>query len=219
MDIFREIHLRGSTEQVDAVVREVEKSLTAGWTRDAKQESRMRSMSSPDDATFCFTCDQAGKRPAATVFLMKRASGTFKTYNVVPHKLHQLSHAQYNGILEEFFRRFIRSAAERLGVEAELTDDKVDLENWMSPEAAEKLRRFSMSANKSTGSAHPSDQELWMDFIVAAQRERAKIDPATLRRWLVEVGDWPEEVADDLASEYEFGKDILAFALSERVGA
>ena len=42
----------------------------------------------------------------------------------------------------------------------------------------------------------------------------AKGHPRALRRWLVEVEDWPPEVAEQLAVEYEYGRELLAFASS-----
>lgn len=220
MQVFQDLYLNCSADQMARFVVEAERAMPTGWRRDAAEEARVRSRSlRRDDPVYCFSCAEATGRPAASVFLAEREPGLFYASNVVPEKLHQLEHEQYNAVLRDFYERVARPAAERCGVRAELTDSEVGLEHWMSRDAAEKLRMFSACANKSSGSAHPADEQRWMDFIVAAQRDGSRLDATTLRRWLIEVEGWPPEVADGLASEYDFGKDILAFAAGQRVGA
>jgi hypothetical protein len=45
------------------------------------------------------------------------------------------------------------------------------------------------------------------------------MDAADLRRWLVEVDGWPPEVANQVAVEYEYGRELLAFAAGHRRSA
>ena len=136
--------------------------------------------------------------------------------NVVPLSTHQLSTDEYNLVLEDFFTRFVQPASARTGVRPELTQTQADLEQWMSGGTAEKLRTFSASANKGTWASHPADRERWNDFVLSTHQERSSLNGSTLRRWLVEVEDWPPEVADQLACEYEVGREILAFAEGRR---
>ena len=58
-----------------------------------------------------------------------------------------------------------------------------------------------------------------MEFVVAAHREGSRLDSTILRRWLIEDENWEPEVARQLAIEYEFGRDILAFADGHRRSA
>jgi hypothetical protein len=113
----------------------------------------------------------------------------------------------------------VRPAATRTGVAADATDTQADLEHWLSAAAAEKLRRFSSGANRGTGSSHPQDRERWNEFVLSAHQARSILDASTLRRWLVEVDQWPPEVADQLAVEYEYGRELLAFADGQRRSA
>ncbi len=219
MEVYRDLFIRGSTDQLAAVVDEIDRSLADGWSRDRETEERMRAKAVTARPPFCFACSEATGRPAATVFVAEKAPRTLYVSNVVPQGPGELSHGQYNAIIAEFHDRFVRPAAQRVGAEVELTATEAELERWLSHETAEKLRTFSACANKSTGSAHPLDQQRWMDFILSAAREQSRLDAMTLRRWLIETGDWPPEVADELASEYHFGKDILAFAAEHRLGA
>jgi hypothetical protein len=100
-----------------------------------------------------------------------------------------------------------------------LTDAQADLDHWMSPATAAKLRAFSTCANKSTGAGHPSDRERWNEFVLSAYSEGSRMDAPTLRRWLVESDGWPSELADQLALEYEYGRELLRFAEEHRRSA
>jgi hypothetical protein len=216
MQVFRDLLILGGAEQLAATVAEVERSLAGAWTRDRAEEEQMQSLATRSQPTYCFSCATEGGRPAATVFLTEKAPGVLYASNIVPQSKHQLSHGEYNGILEEFCDRFVRPAAGRVGARVDLTATEVALEHWLPPAAAEKLRTFSAAANKSTGSAHPLDRERWNDFVIAAHEGRSRLDSSTLRRWLIEIEGWASEVADQLAIEYEFGRELLAFAESRR---
>ena len=100
-----------------------------------------------------------------------------------------------------------------------LTEAQADLDHWMAPATAEKLRLFSTCANKATGSAHPRDRERWNDFVLSAHRDGSRMDASTLQRWLIEAEGWPPEVAEQLALEYEYGRELLAFADGHRRSA
>lgn len=217
MQVHRDLTIVGEPEQLKAVGEDIRRSLAEGWTRDADAEDHMTMFpSGTKRLVYCFAAPKRPRRPAATVFLLNRDDGTLQVANVVPSEQHELSRDEYNAIIEDFYKRFVRPAAERHGVQAELTDAKADLEHWLPESAAEKLRLFCARANKRTGSNHPMDRERWYDFIVAAHE--ADFTSATLVRWLQEEGGWDEEMADRLAAEYEFARGLLAFSNGERVG-
>jgi hypothetical protein len=220
MEIFRDLYLSIEPDRMAATADLIERSPPPGWTRDLIVERQARS--APvlrAKLTFCFNCSAEGRRPAAMVILTEKDPGTFFVSNIIPTAKHQLGHGEYNVILEDFYDRVIRPYTGPAGVRATLTDAEVDLEHWMSHETAELLRRFSASANKGTGSSHPADRDRWNDFVVAAHRDGSSMDPADLRRWLLEVGGWPPEVADPLAVEYEYGRELLAYADGHRRSA
>jgi len=220
MEIFRDLYLSVEPDRMAATADLIEGSPPPGWTRDRAAEGRARS--APvlrPKPTFCFSCSAEGQRPAAMVILTQKDAGTFFVSNIVPTVKHQLGHGEYNAILEDFYDRVIRPCTGPAGVTATLTGGEVDLEYWMSHETAELLRQFSACANKGTGSSNPADSDRWNAFVVAAHRAGSKMDAADLRRWLLEVDGWPPEVADQLAAEYEYGRELLAFADAQRRSA
>jgi hypothetical protein len=216
MEIFRDLYIYGGREQIAAVMAEVERSLGNGWAKDSAAEARIRSVDPDGPAVYCFSCTREAGRPAATVFVAEKEPGLYHVSNVVPQQQHQLSYREYNAVLEEFGERLVRPLAERSGLRVELTATQADLSRWLSAGAADRLRRFTALANKGTGASHPSDRERWNDFVLAAHRDRSELDASTLRRWLVEVEGWPPEVADQLAVEYEYGRELLAFSEGRR---
>jgi hypothetical protein len=220
MEIFRDLYIGVEPDRMAVTADQIERSPPPGWTRDLTAEARVRS--APElwsKPTFCFSCSAEGRRPAAMVILTQKDAGTFFVSNIIPTAKHQLGHGEYNAILEDFHDRVLRPYTEPAGVRATLTDGEVDLEHWMSHETAELLRRFSACANKGTGSSHPVDRDRWNDFVVGAHRDGSRMEAADLRRWLLEVDGWPPEVADQLAVEYEYGRELLAFADGHRRSA
>ncbi len=220
MEIFRDLYISVEPDRMAATADLIERSPPPGWTRDRAAEGRARA--APvlrPRPTFCFNCSPEGRRPAAMVILTQKDAGTFFVSNILPTVKHQLDHGEYNAILEDFYDRVIRPYTASAGMVATLTAGEVDLEHWMSHETAELLRRFSACANRGTGSSHPADRDRWNAFVVAAHREGSRMDAADLRRWLLEVDGWPPEVADQLALEYEYGRELLGFADGHRRSA
>jgi hypothetical protein len=220
MEAHRELYISADAHRMTAAVEQMEHSLPDGWTRDHLAEAEAQSdVLQQQQGIFCFTCTKEGKRAPAMLVLVQKDAGLFYVSNIIPSDRHKLSRAEYNDVLEDFYRRVFEPYATKVGLEHRLTGAETGLEDWMSSETAEKLRRFSHSANKSTGSSHQNDRARWNEFILAAHREQSKLDPPTLRRWLAESEGWPPEVAEQLAIEYESGRELLAFAEGGRRSA
>jgi hypothetical protein len=216
MEVFRDLTIDGDAERLARTMDLVERSLTGGWSRDRVIEERLQTIGSRKAVDYCFACTKEGQRPAANVFFTQKDTQTLYVPNIVPKVQHRLAYGQYNALLEEFFQQFVRPAADQTGAVAKLSGNQADLDRWLSRPAADKLVGFSRGANRGTGSSHPSDRERWNDFVLAAHRERSSLDASTLRRWLVEIEGWTPEVAEQLAFEYEYGRELLAFADGRR---
>jgi hypothetical protein len=219
MKKFRNLILRGESEQLRATMEEVARRLSDGWSRNTEIEKRLRSTAVSDEPAYCFSCEQREQRPAASVFFDHEKSDVLYVPNVIPRDQRQLSIDEYNVILAEFYERFVSPAAACTGVRSELTDTHGDLSRWLSSEAIQKFRTFAMTASRTTGSALQTDQDCWMDFIVAAHRDNSSLDARMLQRWLTEEENWAPEVAARLAFEYEIGRKVLAFSEGRRRSA
>jgi len=220
MEIFRDLSIGIEADRMAAIADLIEKSLPAGWTRDRAAEERARAtpVLGPRP-TFCFTYEQEGRHPAAMVVLTQKDPATFHVANIIPLAKHQLARSEYNAILEDFYTHVIQPFTGPAGVTASLSGGQADLEHWMAPDTAELLRQFSARANKGTGSSHPNDRERWNAFVLSAHQSGSKMDAPDLRRWLIEVGGWAPEVAEQLAIEYQYGRELLTFAGAHRRSA
>lgn len=175
------------------------------WHHDLEMESRAY-----ENTLLALRRDGDEMIPAAVVTLFPEGDVGYKVTNVVPSELHMLTHHQYNSVLKDFIERVAKRVF--LSIEIRLSKDTASLTDWTSVEAASALAVFSRAANKSTGSSHPSDRARWMAFIVKHhQSRRDNLDPSVLARWLSEADGWPEDIAHELAIEFESGLDLLAY--------
>jgi hypothetical protein len=98
MEVFRDLSIRATADQMVALVAEVERSVPSGWTRDRAAESKAKTGTLGHGQPYCFGCRAEGQRAAALVILLQKDDGTFRVSNIVPASKHQLAHAEYNAI-------------------------------------------------------------------------------------------------------------------------
>jgi len=128
---------------------------------------------------------------------------------MVPTESGALNYSAYNRILRDFVDRLANPAASAAGFRVETSRATQSILDWLKPDTAQLLARFSACANKSTGASHPLDQERWIAFLISAHQHGADMDAGQLARWLVEGEHWPEEEAGELALQYEFSGSLL----------
>lgn len=146
--------------------------------------------------------------PGVTLWMFEDGEG-YKVSNVVPINQGQLDVSGYNAALVDFASTVVSPIIKSSGIELVLTSADQTIEDWTDPATASALKRFSSLANKSTGRSHPLDEERWLDFIIAAHRGGRPLDSEQLSSWLIEVEQWSDEIAHELASDYSMGMDLL----------
>jgi hypothetical protein len=219
MQVFQELTIRGTPEQIAATAEGICARIAPPWSRNAQLEERFRTELLLAKRVHCFDRAERDAIRAATVFLVQQDESVFKVVNIVPDESPELNYSQYNALLTEFTESFVRPAANEVGAHVDLTPSDVDIEFWLDSAAARKLRAFCTVANKRTGSRNPTDKRFWFDFVVAAHQSNSRLDSSTLARWLHEVGGWDGETADELAIQYERERGVLAHAQGLAVGA
>lgn len=216
MKVFRELYISAGAELMAQLVRLTEANLIDDWKRDKDAEARVnRFPSSKPGASsviYCFSCLKKKGRKSALLSLIQKDPKTFYVSNIVPMDEDQLTRDEYNSILVDFHENVFKPAGEKAGIKSELTESEAELEQWMDDESSNLLRSFSSLGNKGAGASHPNDRERWNAFVLSAHRNGSKLDPTTLACWLIEVGGWPHEVAEQLALEYESGRELLKYA-------
>jgi hypothetical protein len=218
MEVFRDLLVTATPEQMAAVVAAIEKAPPSDWTVDTALGARLNaaSITGKRSRVYYFTRKQDHSRPAVTLAIMAKDDdpGRYFVPNIVPTTSPSLTRGVYNATLEDFVARVFKPAADVLGVPYRLTDSQAELEHWLTKDTADKLREFSATANRAVGAALPEDRAKWNAFVLAAHKEGSRLDAATLVRWLVVVDQWDTEVAEQLALEYEYGRELLGFSSS-----
>lgn len=208
MKRFRDLTVSGSPAALRELVSELSDRLHANWTRDRDAEERLAEFGGKDAEGFVFARLADVNIPAIDLFLM--IDGTrAQVPNIVPQESGDISIAQYNAVLVEFADLVRPLLARWPALKMEVSNEDVGITQWVSPEAAELLRRFSVLANMSTGSSHPSDFGRWAAFIIRVHKDGSRLYPDQLQQWLVEALKWPPEKALKLALEYEFARELL----------
>ena len=157
-----------------------------------------------------FRRDAGQNHPAAGLTLWGNGDGYYVP-NIVPLETGSLTFTQYNAVLADFIARIAAPVTAQFGFTVKTTEPKQTIDDWLSPDAALKLRRFSGAANKSTGASHPSDERRWFDFLVAVHRSGDQPATDRLARWLREVDGWDEDTAHNLAGDFETAIALLTY--------
>jgi len=202
---FRELTVFGESEVLESLISGIESRLEDGWFRRWEYEEKLRRFSR--ERQFCFARRANAEHP--DVALLTSIDGRrLIVSNVVPNG-HELSVAQYNSVLTEFYLRFLHPAALEVGLPVELSSDERTIGEVFGWTGAELLRRFSACPNKSL--AHPRDRERWLEFLLYVnlhRRSNRDCDSALLAQFLIKDG-WPADKARRLVSEYEFAGELL----------
>lgn len=208
IEVFQDLNLRGPKEHRIALRDALIASTAHPWSVDlARSEEFARNLTSSTEV-LAFRRESVDGLPAASLSLWGTDDGYYVP-NVVPEEYEKLNYGQYNAILNDFLAKVLHPVAPRFNFVTEITSDRQDVNDWLSPDAAMKLRTFSKAANKSTGASHPMDQRRWFDFLIAVHRSDTIIDSDLLGRWLQEVERWDEETAQELAGDYEASLALL----------
>jgi hypothetical protein len=202
-----ELTIRGERNDLDRLLARVEALLRDGWKRDRQAEERLGRRGGAGPWGFCFSCTARGDRAAAALWFHARSPNELYVANVVPLDKQELSAEEYHRLLSEFEREFLRPAAAEVGVETEVVQHRLTVEDDLSAEAVRLLRSFSTAANRAC--LHPSDRRRWNAFLVRVHQDEALFDPALLDEWLQQEG-WPEDTRCQLVGEYEAARSLLS---------
>ena len=179
-----------------------------GWTRDRSKDEEMKRTGG--GAWLTFTLTGHPNLPPAFLFLSAdKATDKLFVRNIISPARDRLTFDEYNEILKSFAEAVLARVKAQHAIDFNLSGMDVDLSAQLPKDVYDRLRLFSVAANRKTGSSHPLDQERWMDFLIASDKATVTLDSHTLARWLVEVEGWESEQASRLAEEYEFGRELL----------
>ncbi len=202
IEVFQDLFLKFSEERRQEVRQALRQHVEDPWRHAEEREQDI------SEDVMAFERRSRDDLPASGLSLWAGQDG-YKVVNIVPLKVGEISINIYNDVLNDFVDRVVRQASEVSRFDITISERKQSITDWTSQEAADALHRFSVAANKSTGSGHPADRKRWFDFLFSARRAQRKPDSDLLERWLTEVEEWPPDAAEKLIYQYEFGMDFL----------
>lgn len=207
MKVFRDLFIKLNKVSVEDLVEQFTARCGDNWHRALDREQHA---CSTGEMVFSFEHSAGDGLERAGLSLFQKDGDTWYVPNIVPLDSGQLSHDQYNKILENFLDTIVRPSITGLSVTAELSGDELFLKDVVGEDVVALLHKFSLLANKSTGSSHPYDRNRWFDFLIAVQRKHISLNTDLLIHSLMEEG-WSEDRAHNLAIEYEFAVGLLDY--------
>lgn len=210
LEVFRDLYLRGPREKRGDLRDALISAANGRWSVDLERSKEVAKGAITTDDVLLFRTEATDAHPEAGLTLWEHESGYYVP-NIVPLESGQLTHSQYNTILEDFIQEIATKVVRKHDFEISTSSGQQSIEDWIPEDAAIKLRRFSGAANKSTRASHPSDERRWFDFIVSVHRSGQRFDADQLARWLHEADGWDERTAHDLAGRFESATALLKF--------
>lgn len=212
MKDFNDLEFRAPHERLLAFIERVTERLRPQWNRHAKFEKERGVADHDEWKLFGFLrandpAEPQLSRVGLCLAYKKGNKNVLYVSNIVP-QAGELTYGQYNKALREF-ADLSSPIADELGVEMTYLDKSWKIEERLTDEAMSVLTRFSRTANRATSGSHPSDRELWLEFLVLCHLGRKGLEAYELNRWLLEEEGWEDHPAAELAIEFEFALQLL----------
>ena len=144
----------------------------------------------------------------AGLVIMEKESNTWYVPNIVPLGKGRFSYGEYNNLAKDFAENILKTASLSVPFKYELSKETISDVEILGERPAKLLKTFSATANKSTGSSHPSDQKRWFAFLYSV--EGMEVYAEDVEKILLEQG-WSEKYALKLAIQFEFSQALLAY--------
>ena len=204
MRVYPEMTIHVPANRESTLIEEVTSRVAPPWSRQLYSPVGRDVV----DGEFFFHRD-GDNMPGCTLYIRRRSPGELVVENIVPDlERDQLAIEQYEEILTEF-DSIVAQAVENCEGISGVTTSKRTLEDYYSKHAIELLKRFCQTANVGDGGRHPIDQEKWYDFMLYVYCNQENVHGDVLGRLVAGTGLWPEHLARQLASEYNFAIDLL----------
>ena len=208
IEVFQDLFLVCAEKRRAELCEALRSGASSPWRHAGERERELARASSVAPTFLAFDRRSEDGIAASGLTLREQPDG-YTVANIVPLENGDLSVSRYNDVLNDFLDRVVNPALTDSDVEVKVTPRRQTITDWTSSSAASALHTFSACANKSTGTGHPADQERWFRFLFAAYDTDSRLDTDLLGRWLVEVEDWPPEMAEHLTDEYRYSMDLL----------
>lgn len=229
MRIYKELSFIGNKTELDNLAKNIYNVFPEDWIKPQKNQG------SENYILADYVGDKA-PHAEASIYYGKDTwrDGFVKVCNIVPLQKNQLTIDEYNQVLDLFYNDVAKAYGQKhddIKIVAPSSGYFNPLD-YISKDALLKLTIFCNTANKSTGSLHPCDEERWFDFICQTVDDERTFDYDTIFEFLQDeeywgkkkgvlgvIGKfaWNEENAEELATEYDNYVRILMYYKNTRL--
>ena len=163
----------------------------------------------PQEGFFYFHREVVGEQLSCTLCIRREKDGHWIVEAIVPdeYQPQKIPLEAYKKILNEFESQIAEPAAESVEGMTGIELSQYRLEDYFSQHSVGFLETFCHSSN-GFGS-HPSDQEKWMRFLIAAYDDGNEVHCDVFGNCLKTAQWWPEEGVSQLIREYDFAMRLL----------
>lgn len=207
MEVFQDLSIKPIID-IKKLRSELISQASNGWFHDKEKETEVTDHVLLDEDVIVFNREAFNNIDDSLLILWQKGN-SYSVTNIVPRNTSELGISRYNEIIGDFLNEIVIPLKEKGILDFTLSKGLKQIDDWLDASSVESLKKFSDLANKSTGASHPLDQRRWIDFLIKSHQASVSLDASNLLKWLVEIEKWPEEIASDLAIEYEFSRDLL----------
>lgn len=120
-----------------------------------------------------------------------------------------ISHEEHELLVADIWNSAMKQACQEHGLAGKFVSSRqVKPEEGLPPVVEQALKMFGLGANKSTGSADPSDMEIWCRFIALLHATGSEMDETRLGAYLKEK-KFPAKIVSSLLQQYEMAMALL----------
>jgi hypothetical protein len=165
----------------------------------------------PKDGSFFFHRDAVNEDPSSTLCICREKDGHWVVQAIVPDEgqPNPIPLDTYKAMLTEFETMIAEPAAEAAGGMTAIELSQYRLEDYFSPTTVRLLETFCATSNQGDLGSHPSDQEKWMRFLLAAFDDANDVYCDVFGNCLKTAEWWPETGIHRLVREYGFAMRLL----------
>lgn len=154
LEVFQDMAIHGAIEKRPELREALIAAAVGPWRVDLERSAEVARNAVTSEDVVLFRRDASQDHPAAGLTLWGTKDGYYVP-NIVPLEMGSLTFAQYNAVLTDFIVRIAAPVTALFGFTISTTEPRQTLDDWLSADAALKLKRFSGAANKSHGSKSP----------------------------------------------------------------
>jgi len=210
-----DVEVRGTSAEVDRLLRSLDSHLLNGWIRDEVREKRLKDANIWLDGTRLYSFSDCSGRGIASISVCQIEPGLIRAGQSVPLGRSSADYEQFQKRVIEFKDRIFIPAVVEAGLSVGYQNRPHPLESDLDPPARRALHDFIEQAPKSIAKFKEEDRRRWQSFLIAMHRTRSFPQRAALEDWLTRQ-EFSMPDVEELSREFARGLTLLEEYEEER---